>query len=174
MTTWIVSGLEPFASSCSTASFRCARSPILPAPSMAAIRSSQTEVAVLATREPPGSDRAFARHSGFTYPSAPSEGLSTQPPRCWETVAATVGDGGGWIDGEGDTGGVTGGVTGGLDGVPLQATPLILKSVGVGLLPLQEPLKPMFTDPPLGTDRFQSSEVAVTDWPCCDQFADKP
>jgi hypothetical protein len=39
---------------------------LLSVPSIAAIRSIQTAVGVLDTREPPGSAAAFADHSGFT------------------------------------------------------------------------------------------------------------
>ena len=78
------------------------------------------------------------------------------------------GDGDGEADRDGDGDGDCGGV------VPLQATPLILKSVGFGLLVVQVPLKPMAVDEPVASDWFQSRPVAVTALPDWLQLADQP
>src|SRR5688572_525721 len=134
---------------------------LLAVPSIAAMRSSHTAVGVLATRLPPGSAVAFARHSGFTYPVTPAYGLSTRGPGV--PVARVVGgvvtrDVGGVVTRE--VGGVVtrvvGGVVARVVGAvvttgPLQLTPLTVNEVGTELVPFQLAMKPKATLPPVGT-----------------------
>ncbi len=47
-------------------------------------------------------------------------------------------------------------------GTPVQLVPLSAKSVGTGLLPVQEPLKPTCTEPPVAIEAFQLRFVTVT------------
>ena len=77
-----------------------------------------------------------------------------------ETVGLSDGDGdgdcGGSVDGDGD-----GGVA------PVQGTPLTAKSLGLGLLPVQVPLKPMSAVAPVARLPFHGMFRAVTlapDW----------
>jgi hypothetical protein len=98
MTIWMYTGFAPFAASWATAWSRWSARPIepvvaLPLPVIALIRSSHTPVGWLATRLPPGSAVASARHCGLLYPVAPAYGLSTRPlPPDPCRVAVTVAD----------------------------------------------------------------------------------
>jgi hypothetical protein len=56
---------------------------------------------------------------------------------------------------------------------PPQVTPLSVNEVGLGLLPVCEPLKPKLTEPPVGTLPFQAALVAVTWLPVCVTVADQ-
>lgn len=51
---------------------------------------------------------------------------------------------------------------------------MIVKAVGLGLLPDQVPLKPMLVEAPVARAPFQSRFLAVTAWPLCAQVALQP
>jgi hypothetical protein len=83
-------------------------------------------------------------------------------------VVSGVGVGVGVVSGVGVGVGVVSGVGVVLSPEPLQALPLTVKLVGTGLLVVQVPLKPGWTDPFAATLPFHAIFVTVTFWPDCE------
>jgi len=158
-------------------------------PVIVATLSSQTAVETLETRLPPVWPATSAAHCGFTYPFAPTYGLSTCGGQLVVHVDGEVGGVVGGVVGGREVGGVVGGVVGGrvvggpvVGGAvvgpppPLQATPLTVNAVGEVYVPLQRPLKPKLVEPPVATgalnDALDTATAPVV--PVAGHVADQP